>query len=548
MGFLDYLQMLRTSWRTLLVGALLGGAAAGGLNALSVPQYQVSMQLFVSTSGALEDTVQGSEYAQSRISSYARLLSSKDLATTVVDDLNLGLSADELRGEIAAAVVENTVMIDVTVTDSSPERALAIAEALHPAFADQVADIETNDANTEAGSPVDVEVVSSPELPTASTSPGLLRSLALGVVLGLLAGAGAAVLRARLDTRIRDEDAAADAGLAPALGSIVEDAQLADTHLAGLQSGSRTGEAFRQIRTSLQFLGVDKPPRVIMVSSALPAEGKSTVAVNLALSIAQTGRRVTLVEADLRRPRAAQYLGKLAGAGLTSVLSGAADLDEVLQEHGDGRLTFLAAGPTPPNPSELLGSEAMGQLLARLAERSDIVLIDGPPLLPIADGRGLAPLTDGVVLCARHGSTTFQQLELAREGLDGVGANTLGVVLNFVPANAVPDSANLYGYGLPDAAVPKRRWFGGRIRPAQEQTLGWRLDAVPAAPRPAGGHENGHAGASLDDQPRTSIRTADTGPVAGPGGGNRSGRDSRPIPDHDRPRSLRPQRSGPRQP
>jgi len=174
---------------------------------------------------------------------------------------------------------------------------------------------------------------------------------------------------------------------------------------------------------------------------------ETTVAVNLAITLAEAGRQVVLVEGDLRRPRVTRYLGMVGGAGLTNILAGSAEVDDVLQQYGDGGLRVIAAGPTPPNPSELLASSHMFRLIDDLRGKNDFVLIDAPPLLPVADASGLAVMVDGVVLSVRYGSTRKEQLQQAATTLERVGAKTLGVILNIVPPRAELASAYGYGYG-----------------------------------------------------------------------------------------------------
>jgi len=241
------------------------------------------------------------------------------------------------------------------------------------------------------------------------------------------------------------------------VGLVLRDEELHDRHAIGWNSHSRSAEGFRQLRANLQFLKVDDPPRVVMISSAVPSEGKTTVAINLAITMAEGGRSVTLIEGDLRRPRVTRYLGMVSGAGLTNVLAGTADLDDVLQPFGEGHLKVVAAGPTPPNPSELLSSSHMRRLVDELRARGEFVIIDAPPLLPVADASGIAAVADGVVLSVRHGMTRKEQLQQARATLDRIGAQTLGVILNIVPANAEVTSAYGYGSGYgydPERAAP----------------------------------------------------------------------------------------------
>jgi receptor protein-tyrosine kinase len=196
-----------------------------------------------------------------------------------------------------------------------------------------VTELETPDG-AEA-STVKVTTVQPAELEPAAVSPDVVRNLALGAVLGLLVGLGSALLRSRLDNTVKTADDVTDLTGSGLIGRVPEDARLDEKHVVtALDEHSMTAEAFRAIRTNLQFLNVDAPPRVIVVSSSLPGEGKSTLAVNLSTALAQSSSRVMLVEADLRRPRVTRYLGLVGGAGLSNVLAGTADLHEVEQPWG----------------------------------------------------------------------------------------------------------------------------------------------------------------------------------------------------------------------
>jgi receptor protein-tyrosine kinase len=232
---------------------------------------------------------------------------------------------------------------------------------------------------------------------------------------------------------------------APVIGTVLRDQSLEKAHLADRTVANRSVEDYRQLRNNLQFLDVDNPPKVIMISSALPSEGKTTTIVNLALALADADRKVTLVEADLRKPKVTNYLGLVGGTGLTNILSGTADLEDVTQKYGSGDLQVIAAGPMPPNPGELLASSHMAELLEKLRAENDFVLIDAPPLLPVADSSGLAVHTDGVLLSVRYGATRREQVQQAAATLSRVGARLLGVILNIVPPKA--EGVAAYGYG-----------------------------------------------------------------------------------------------------
>ena len=442
----EVLSALRANWWLVLSGLVAGGVLAATLSLLMTPVYTARIQLFVSTSESMStsEVLTGSQFSQQRVTSYAELLAGEELAARVIDRLELSVTPEELAAGITASAVPDTVLLDVTVTDPSASGARDIAEAVGVEFRRFVRELETP-AGTDL-SPVKVTVVDRPELATSPSEPQVPRNVALGVLAGLFLGAAAAVARARLDRSVRDPDEVAALAGAPVIGTILQDPSLATGHVIQRSSSSRSAEDYRQLRTNLQFLNVDDPPKVIMISSALPSEGKTTVAINLSLALAESGRNVALVEADLRRPKVSRYLGLVSGVGLTNVLAGTAEIDEVVQIHGSHDLTVLAAGPMPPNPGDLLGSVHMSALLDKLRAAHDFVIVDAAPLLPVADSTGLAPFVDGVLLSVRYGTTHKAHVREAGATLDRVRARALGVILNIVPPKAAIATAQGYGY------------------------------------------------------------------------------------------------------
>jgi capsular exopolysaccharide synthesis family protein len=436
---------IRSAWWLPAAGLLLGSIAALVLGLLQTPQYSATTRLFVTTpnSSTPGDSFQGNEFSRQRVNSYAQLITSKPLAAAVIDSLGLSMTPDELASKISAAPVTNTVLLDVTVTDPSPERARDVAGAVGTQFSRLVTKLETAPGATTA--PVTVSVVDPPALPVVASSPETMRNLVLGALLGLVAGVAAAVARLRHDRSVRDPEAAAALVGGPVIGLVARDPDLEQCHLFTRAHAAAVAEDYRQLRTNLEHLDVDPPPRTIMVSSAVPSEGKTTLVINLAIALAEAGRRVTVVDADLRQPQVNRYLNMEDGAGLTNVLDGSADLEDVAQSYGDdGNLFVVAAGPTPPNPSELLASTRMATMIEQLKARNDFVLVDAPPLLSVAEASGLGAIVDGVVLSVRYGTTREEELRKASRTLDRVGATILGLVFNIVPQNAEIAS----GYGL----------------------------------------------------------------------------------------------------
>jgi capsular exopolysaccharide synthesis family protein len=219
------------------------------------------------------------------------------------------------------------------------------------------------------------------------------------------------------------------------------------------------------LRTNLQFIDIANRPKSLVISSSIPTEGKSTIAINLAVSLADTGARVILVDADLRRPSIAEYLGIEGGVGLTTVLIGRAEVEDVVQPLGTTSLDLLPAGQIPPNPSELLGSMAMADLLERLSASYDMVLLDSPPLLPVTDAVVLSNLAGGALVVVGADRIHRPQLQQSLESLETAGAHLFGIVMNKIARREA--AAYAYGSGYPSyapkpqrptPAQPKRRW------------------------------------------------------------------------------------------
>lgn len=193
-------------------------------------------------------------------------------------------------------------------------------------------------------------------------------------------------------------------------------------------------EAYRVLRTNLQFMALDQQLRTILVTSSSPEEGKSLTSANLAIAFAQSGQQVLLVDADLRRPTVAKMFRASNGrwVGLTSVLAGSLALEDALTESGVPGLKLLPSGPIPPNPAEMVGSQRMEALLQELTSRFDLVLIDTPPVLAVTDACAMAPRVDGVLLVVRVNQVGHPQARRAKELLMAVKARILGVVLDGV--------------------------------------------------------------------------------------------------------------------
>ena len=450
----DYLRILQARWKIVAVtsAVVLFGALVASL--LATPQYQASTRLFVSTSSgaSVSELYQGNRFSQERVASYTKLLTGTTLAQRTLDSLGItDPTPAELAGKVKASSAPDTVLIDVTVTDPSPERARDLANALSDEFVDMARELETPE---NGGSPAARVVVEQhAATPSSAVSPNTKRNVALGLLVGVLLGIGAAVLRDRLDNTVKDRKTAEDIAGAGLVGTIPLDKERQETAaIVFRDANSGSAEAYREMRTNLQFLDVDNPPRVLVVTSALPSEGKSTTAINTALVLAEAGHSVVLVEGDLRRPRVSKYLGVIGDAGFSTVLAGRAGLDDVLQPTRFENLTVLAAGALPPNPSELLGSATAKQIVEDLRTRFDYVIIDASPLLPVTDAVVLSAAADGALMIVRHGKTTREQMVRAVGNLANAGVRVLGTIITMAPSNRPGAYEYRYYYESDDSA------------------------------------------------------------------------------------------------
>jgi capsular exopolysaccharide synthesis family protein len=450
--FKDLLRMAQRRWLTIVVFFLLGLAGAGALTYTQTPQYESDARIFISVDTSSSDSsqaAQGALFGINRVQSYAQLAGSREVLQQVISRLNLNLTPNQLAGKIKSTVATETVIITLAVTDPRPDVAQQIAKAESEVLTSFLSDIET--------SPIKATVVDPASYSNAQVSPQPVLNLALGALIGLLIGAGVAVLRELLDNTVSSPEDVEQTAEAPLLASIAYDSDV-PKHPLLTEAGSHAPrvEAFRLLRTNLQFLNLDTRPRSLVITSAVPGEGKTSTATNLAIALAQTGQRVLLVDGDLRRPKVASVLGLERSVGLTTVLVGRSELQDSIQKHSGSGIYLLASGPIPPNPTEVLQSHAAQSLFDRLNQMFDMVIIDAPPLLPVSDAAIMARDVDGAILVVRHGKTTKDQLRQARLRLDQVDANLFGVTVNMAPRRGKGAYGYAYGYGYEYSYEPKQ--------------------------------------------------------------------------------------------
>jgi capsular exopolysaccharide synthesis family protein len=465
----EYLRVLRRHWLLILASTLLGLLISGAAVITGTPTYTAQTQLFVATqnSGSVLELQQGNTFSQARVASYVQTAKTPVVLQPAIDSLGLEMTPAELASKIGASVEGTTVLINISATDSSPVRAAAIAEAVGDSLITAVDRLES--PTKDGASPVRLSVVTPATAPTSPATPNTNLYFAAGTLAGLAVGVGSALLRTMMDTRVRGEAELRRITDASVLGGIAFDADATKKPLlTQVAPQSPRAESFRQIRTNLQFAHVSHSSKSVVVTSSLPGEGKSTTAVNMAIALAQAGQRVALIDADLRRPMVGEYLGLDGNAGLTTVLIGNSRLEDLMQPWGRDELYVLTSGQIPPNPSELLGSSSMEEIIASLELDYDAVVIDAPPLLPVTDAAVLAQKVGGVVLVVGSQLVKSTDLQKAFSALKMVDVDVLGVVLNKLPPKD-PDAYTYTYYSQGSAPGTTKKMTGSRASRADDE-------------------------------------------------------------------------------
>ena len=490
-------MVIRRWWWLILACGLLAGASAFLISSRISPVYRATATLLVDSAQGTEGAQYSDIMASERLAlTYSQMVKGRDVVAAAIAELHLAEKPDALAGRVSAEPVPDTQLLRLSVEDLDPAQAALIANTIAETFIEKVqafelgqytesmismqkrrdeisvllaetlADIDTASAAdfpdeaelarldrllveyrsdyktlqqeyeslrlTVAQSTDNVNFAEAAQAPTRPVWPNVLLNTVLATMVGLLAGAGAAFLLEYLNDTVRTVE---DIGEMPGLSSLGTIGQLTDGNRLVMVSQPRSpaAEAYRVLATNIRFSSLDRPLHTLLVTSPNPHEGKSTTTANLAVTMAETGLRVVAVDADLRRPQLHAIFGlRPRRGGLTSsLLEGNASSQ--LQPSGVEGLKVLASGPLPANPTWITGSQKMQELLKELEGVADLVLIDSPPALLLADTAVLARAVDGVLLVAWSGGTRRQDLKNAVKGLRQVGANPIGVVLNAVP-------------------------------------------------------------------------------------------------------------------
>jgi non-specific protein-tyrosine kinase len=487
---------MRWYW-LLILAAMLAAVTAFLVSKRMTPVYQASTKLLVNEAPTARNADYNSILTSERLArTYSEMLTTNPVIEGVIKDLGLNLEAKELQKSIQVELLRDTQLIEVKVDNTNPVVAANIANMLVSKFSEkttelqasryasskqnletQLARIDEQIQNTadqlnklkgstqnqteidrldtalaqyrqtyasllqsyeqvrvaEAGSTSNVVQIEPATVPERPIRPRTLMNTSLAGIIGMIIAAGVILLIEALDDTIRGPDDIARVLKIPVLGLIIRH-ETSDGNLVSLvQPRSPVSESFRSLRTNLQFASVDTPLHVLLITSPSPSDGKTTIAANLGIVMAQGGRQVVMVDADMRRPRIHKMFDIPNRVGLSGMfVQTKIKLDGSLQKTSTEGLMALPAGELPPNPAELLGSEKLIDIFNQIGQQADMVIIDSPPLMAVTDSAVLAHRVDGVLLVIKPGTTKTVAAKQAVEQLQRVGANVLGVVLNEV--------------------------------------------------------------------------------------------------------------------
>lgn len=446
----EFLAVLRARWRIVVAAVILVVGAAAAVTYTTTPIYTSQASFFLQAKNRTGEQA-GATFVVTPddLATYVAVLNSPAVQNPLRQRLGLP------RGtplDVSAAVSEQASILDVTARSADPKLAAAVANAVGP----QLADVAGQFSVLLAAADQQVQSTTiSPAVASASpSSPNVPRNLVLGAMAGVLLGIGLAFVRHALDTKVRSEADLKAVSRSPVLAALPVERSKEKGIAIERDPHAPYAEAVRRLRTNLMFVDVTTGRHSFVVTSAVPGEGKTTTAINLAIAMSTAGGKVLLVDGDLRNPSVGRRMGLTSEAGLTTVLLGSADLSDVVQQWGDSDLYVLTAGQIPPNPSELLGSEPMRDLFDKLLQEYDFVLFDSPPVVPVIDAVLIDKLTGGTLMVVSSNRTKKRDLSSALRSLETVGATVSGFALNNV---AQGDSdVHRYGYYRFDEEKPKR--------------------------------------------------------------------------------------------
>lgn len=451
---MDLLRIIHRHLVTALISFVVVFAAVAAYTFLVPPTYSSTAQVLVTAdsqiigdTGNFSNLSSSSSYINNQIQSYPTLATTESVLDPVISDLGLDMTTEELADKLSVTNPTNTAFVNVTASDGEAAQSAKIANAVVESLMDVV---ETSLYDTNK-SPVKISQVQTAKEPTSPSSPNVPLNLAIGLVAGVVVGVLMALLKDLMSTRIEESRDLQDIIDAPIMGRVPSDDTLKSTSPAVVsQPASRIAEEYRRVRTNLSFTTPaptgNGTSRLIVTTSVSPSEGKTTTSVNIAASLAENGARVLLIDADLRHPSVADHIGLEGNAGLSHVLTGQADVKDVVQRYWKPNLHIMPAGPKPPNASTLLNSKMMRELVNQALQQYDYVLIDTSPMIIANDAAIFGAQGNGVVMVVGRDVTEKRDLRDIGTQLANLDVPVVGFVFNFAKESKKSDHGNYYYY------------------------------------------------------------------------------------------------------
>ena len=429
MELTNLLGTARRWWWLLVLTTVIGGLAAYGVSKLVTPTYRATTTMLVVQQQDPGIMGLADLQASERLANtFTTLVTVRPVLEAAIAHGRLALTPEKLKERLTVSSPPTTQLLEVSADASTPEAASDIANLVAETF------IASNQSAL-ASRPGIVSIVERAQPPLEPAEPNPLRNALLAAFLAFAATAGIVALVEYMDDTVKNDETVAQLTGLPVVGHVARferPLKPTDSLRAGVDPHSRAAEAYRSIRTNVGYsMGSDSGVRRLLVTSPGPAEGKSTTAANLAVVFGLAGSRVALIDADLRRPIQHRIFGIPNTSGLTNLLvSAGIEIEQAIQRTAYERVWLLPSGPIPANPSELLGSERMSDLLAALERRFDILILDAPPMLAVTDPAVLSSMMSASVVVVQQGKTRSNELKVAVQHLAMAGRPIAGVVIN----------------------------------------------------------------------------------------------------------------------
>jgi capsular exopolysaccharide synthesis family protein len=427
MDFRTFVQIIAVRWKIVVTAILVCLIGAVVVTAMQSKGYQASAKVLMSVSDAstVSDVFQATETSQLRLSSYAEIAGSPTVAQKAIDALKVPMSADELINKTKITYTPESLLFQITVSDTDPQRAAALAGAMADQFVAVAPQMDQAGRGWVPGPAAHATVVERPSVPSAPFRPIWSRNLAQGLVAGLLLGIALALIRHTTDRTVRNRETLEQVSGVPTLGALPRNGTAVNSPLFD--------EAVRTLRTRL-LAQAGAEHRSVLMTSPVIDDGATTTALKLAMSFTQLGEMAALVEGDPRRPAIARLVGRESDTGLADVLAGRSTVDDAVKATFHTDLSVLASN-RPVNPEWRFGTAVLARTVEKLCARFDRVLVDGPPALVNADAGIIAGAVNATVLVVRAGKTTTDEVTAAIETLRAAGGNVVGTVLIGAPVS-----------------------------------------------------------------------------------------------------------------